>query len=414
MHSNQELLAKIESFSSKVIELQQWLVSIPALGPDHGGDGELKKAEYVEQVLADIGFDEIRRYDAPDERVSSKKRPNIVAKIFGKNRAQTIWVCSHLDVVPAGDLAKWSSDPFQLVVDGDKLIGRGTEDNHQGLVSSLMAAKGLREAGVTPECSVGLLIVSDEETGSGYGLGHLLRHQQDIFQRGDWFIVPDAGDPLGETIEVAEKSVYWLKFHILGKQCHASTPQQGVNAMRAGAHLIVELEKLAQHFPTRDLLYDTPQSTFEPTKKEANIPNINTIPGDDVFYLDCRILPIYPLSQVDQVIQEIIQGIEKKFGVRVIVTTVQKEEAAPPTPSDAPVVRALTAAIRQVSGKEEKIIGIGGGTVAALLRRAGFPAVVWSTLDDVCHQPNEYARISSTLSDAAVMATVFTQKTSEA
>ena len=183
-------------------------------------------------------------------------------------------------------------------------------------------------------------------------------------------------------------------------------PEQGVNAMRAGAHLIVELERLAERFAVRNPLYEPPQSTFEPTKKEANIPNINTIPGEDVFYLDCRVLPEYPLAQVDELVAEIARGVEQRFGVEIHVSTVQKEEAAPPTPAEAPAVRALASAL-QTMGKEVKIIGIGGGTVAALLRRAGHQAVVWSQIDDVCHQPNEYSRISGTLADATALAVLF-------
>ena len=46
----------------------------------------------------------------------------------------TLWTVGHMDVVPVGDLNLWSGDPFTLRVDGDTLIGRGVEDNHQGIV----------------------------------------------------------------------------------------------------------------------------------------------------------------------------------------------------------------------------------------------------------------------------------------
>jgi succinyl-diaminopimelate desuccinylase len=51
-------------------------------------------------------------------------------------------------------------------------------------------------------------------------------------------------------------------------------------------------------------------------------------------------------------------------------------------------------------------VGVGGGTVAAFLRRAGHPVVAWSTLQGLAHQPNEYALISSTMKDAQVMTLV--------
>jgi len=309
-----------------------------------------------------------------------------------------------MDVVPEGDLEKWDSDPFVLKVDGNALIGRGVEDNHQGLVSGLLAVKALKESGELPSVNVALAIVADEETGSHYGLEYLVTHHKELFKKDDLIIVPDAGDPTGNTIEVSEKSILWIKFSITGKQCHASTPQFGINAHRAGANLVVELDKLHELFPVRDEVYDTPFSTFEPTKKESNVPNVNTIPGDDVFYLDCRVLPNYSLEEVEQAIRGMVDKISTTFNVQIEMSYPQKEEAAQPTKADAPVVRLLADALFTVKGQKPEIIGIGGGTVAAFFRRAGYPAVVWSTIEDTCHQPNEVSLISSTLTDAKVFA----------
>jgi len=342
-------------------------------------------------------------------RVPDGNRPNLLAKIFGKNHEKTVWVMAHLDIVPPGDLSKWESDPYVLKVEGDKLIGRGTEDNHQALVSALLAIKAIKEEGILPENGIGLAIVSDEETGSGFGLQYIMDHHKEEFRRDDLIIVPDAGDPKGITIEIAEKGILWMKIRTQGKQCHASTPELGNNAHRAAAHLAIDLDSLYKIFSARDETFDPPISTFEPTKKEANVPNINTIPGDDIFYLDCRILPNYPLREVEAKIREIADKVKRRFSVKIDLSIVQGADAAPPTSPDAPVVRILSEAIRKVTGQEAKTIGIGGGTVAALFRRAGLPAAVWGTIEDAAHQPNEYSRISNTIQDAKVLAYVMLQ-----
>ena len=409
MNSLENVLKRIDEYRDVLIDWQKNLVSIKALGPESGGDGELEKSHYVLKLLNDIGFDDIETIEAPDERVSSKTRPNFLAKIYGENRHRTVWVLSHMDVVPEGDLKFWHSNPFELVVDGDKLIGRGVEDNHQGLVCGFLAAKALREEGIMPKVNVGLAIVADEENGSKFGLDYVLKHHAQHFGKNDLIIVPDAGDPEGRTIEVSEKSIMWIRFHVKGKQCHASTPQFGINAHRAAANLAVQLDKLYGLFPDKDDVYDTPYSTFEPTKKEANVPNINTIPAEDVFYLDCRILPNYALKDVEKAILEIVQDVQIKFKVEIDISYPQKEQAAPPTSADAPVAQALALAIQKVKNKQPETIGIGGGTVASFFRRQGLPAVVWGTIADTCHQPNEYALISNTLDDAKVLATVFLQ-----
>ncbi len=402
-----QIVQCLESYPEKVIEIQRKLVAIPALAPENGGQGERDKAEYVKGLLQQIGVDEIKELNAPDPRVSCGYRPNLLAKYFGEHTDRTVWVMAHLDVVPPGDLKLWSGDPFTLRVEGDRLIGRGVEDNHQGLISAMLALKAIKGLNIKPLYNIGLAIVADEETGSKYGLQYLMDKHGDEFRPKDLFIVPDAGDALGQQIEIAEKSILWLKIKVLGKQCHASTPGLGINAHRAAAHLTVKLDRLKEIFAAKNDLFDPPESTFEPTKKEANVPNINTIPPEDIFYLDARVLPQYPLQMVEKKIREMADEIENTFGVKIVLEPCQYAEAAPPTKEDSAGVIALKKAIEAIRGLEAKCVGIGGGTVAAIFRRAGYDAAVWSTLDDTAHQPDEFASIKNTIDDAKVLAHVF-------
>ncbi len=292
---------------------------------------------------------------------------------------------------------------------GDFLYGRGVEDNHHGIVSSFFAVKALQEEGIPPYYSVGLIFVSDEETGSQKGLKHVLKKKRNLFKAEDLIIVPDAGNPEGTLIEVAEKSLLWLKFTLTGKQCHGSRPDLGINTLRGTAHLIMSLEKLPRFFNKKDLRFDVPTSTFEPTQKEANVPNINTIPGQDIFYLDCRVLPEYPLKKVVEKIKETASEVEKKTGVRISIEVVNAVQAPPATEVHAPVVKALQAAIGKVYHKQALARGIGGATVAAFFRAAGLPAAVWSASSESAHQPNEFCRLSHLIKDAQVFAYIFCQ-----
>jgi succinyl-diaminopimelate desuccinylase len=201
-----------------------------------------------------------------------------------------------------------------------------------------------------------------------------------------------------------------LKFETLGKQTHGSMPEKGINAFKAASFLAAELNTLYDIFPAKDPVFDPPISTFEPTKKEANVPNINTIPGEDVFYMDSRILPNYEVADVQAKIKEIVAGIEARFKVKITIEEHQKALAAPPTPAKAAVVMALGKAIKAVYGKEGKPMGIGGGTVAALFRHEGFEAACWSRLDETAHQPNEYCIIDNMVGDAKVFAHIFLQE----
>lgn len=394
----------LESSAQTIIDLQRALVGIPALGPLNGGPGEKDKTEFLKSYLKDMGFAEIREMRAPDPAVPCGYRPSLAAVIPGRNTAKTFWVISHTDIVPPGDLALWNGDPYTLKVDGDILIGRGVEDNHQGIVSSLAVAKALLDLKVTPDINYGVLLVADEETGSKYGLDYVVKAHPELFAPGDLFLVPDFGEPTSEMIEIAEKSMLWLKVIVEGKQCHASTPKAGINSLLAASAFITQVPKLHQLFDRQDALFDPPHSTFQPTKKEANVENINTIPGRDVFYLDCRVMPGYDLDEIMAAIRAIGDSVEREHGVTISYEYVQREQAALPTPADSEIVVKLMSAVRSVFGNNPKLQGIGGGTVAAYLRRAGHHAAVWSTLMHNAHQPNERSSISCSIKDAKVMA----------
>jgi succinyl-diaminopimelate desuccinylase len=400
------LLEQLSMYEELVLEWQTALTEIPAIGPENSGNGEARKSKIIKKLLDDIGMDEFIELNAPDSRVPDGYRPNLLARLKGYSSERTLWIMSHMDIVPEGDKQLWESDPFHATVKDGKIYGRGTEDNQQGIISSLLLFKVLKDQHVIPPFDLGLAIVSDEEAGSEYGIQYVLQNRPDLFRKTDWIIIPDAGNEDGTMIEVAEKSILWVKFEIKGKQTHASTPEKGINAHTAGAHLIIGMENLYKHFNQSDPVYDPPISTFEPTKKEPNVGNINTIPGHDVVYFDCRLLPAYSLDSLKTRIQQICREVETQFYVKISISYVQDVSAPPPTPADTPVAVALKQAVRAVLNREAKSIGIGGGTVAAYFRKAGLAAVCWCTVDDTLHSPNEYCRIENVLNDAKVFAHV--------
>ena len=406
----------LEDHVEEMVDLQAALTAVPALGPEHGGQGEWNKARLLEDYLTEHGIPPAEHYDTPDDRVPEGTRPNFLVRLPGSHPAPRMWVMTHLDVVPPGDrnpdgsYAGWDSDPFVVQREGDRLIGRGVEDNQQDLVASVFALRALLECGVEPCVPACLLFVSAEETGSDYGLNYLLREHAELFTKEDVILVPDGGSEDGSLIEVAEKSVLWLRFRVMGKQSHGSMPHKARNALRATARLICRLDAgLKERYGTPDELYSPPTSTFEPTMHERNVPNVNTIPGSGVFCFDCRILPQYALDDVLAYVRSGMAQVDAEVGTHTELEIMTRIDASPAVPSDTAAVRMLKAALRDVHGIEARPMGIGGSTVAVGFRRAGYPAVVWSKCEGTAHQANESCLISNMLGDAKVFAHVFAQ-----
>jgi len=399
---------KIDGMKDYVLDLQRNMTRLPAISPFSGGKGELKRAAYLEAELKKLKFDEVIRIDAPDTRAEGGVRPNLIAKYYGENKNKTLWLMAHTDIVPEGNVADWKTNPFELALDadGDTFYGRGVEDNQQAVVAALAAARAIMEEGKRPQVNLGIMLLADEETASDYGIKYVVEKHRDLFGKDDAFIVQDSGDIEGKTIEIAEKTVYWLKLTTEGKAAHASRPQDGINAFVAGSALALALRKnLYAKFDRKDELFSPAISTFEPTKKEANVPNINNIPATDVFYLDCRILPSYDIKDIDAEVSKIVKEIEAEYKVKINIETLQKQ-ASLPTAADAGLVKCYADAVRKVNNIEPKIIGIGGGTFAAYVRNMGLPAVVAGRIYGSLHAPNEKASIKFTLCDAKIIAHV--------
>ena len=390
---------------SQIIELQTLLTSIPAIAPEGGGDGETRKCDALEAWLRDKGFESVERFEAPDSRVSSGKRPSLVVTIPGKDDSQRIWVMAHIDVVPVGDPKLWNTDPWTVVEKDGCIYGRGVEDNQQGLCSAVFAALYYLRNNIVPAHTVKLLFAADEENGSTYGAIWLI-HNTSLFRKNDLILIPDGGDSKGCTIEIAEKNLLWLSIHVMGKQTHGSRPDNGANACLAANALALKLNGLEKFFDKRDPLFEPDYSTFQPTKREKNVDSINIIPGEDWFCMDCRILPCYTLEQVLEQVNLCCRQIEKDYRVKIEYTTPQKSES-PATPVDSVVAQKLAQSIKRVHNLEPRFIGIGGGTVGAEFRREGIDAVVWSTLDDQAHQPNEYCIIDNLIKDSMTLVDLF-------
>jgi succinyl-diaminopimelate desuccinylase len=288
----------------------------------------------------------------------------------------------------------------------DRRIEVSVDDVVSGatLVSAIIAALALIKQGVSPNRTVKLLFAADEENGSTYGIKWMLENYPDLFRKNDLVLIPDSGNEEGSVIQIAEKSHVWLKFTTKGLQAHAAAPDSGINAYIAAADLTVRLHfELSQKFCEKDPLFTPDYSTFQPTKKEPNVPNINTIPGEDVFYCDMRILPCHPVDDVLKEVDRIKSDVEEKYRVTITYDIGQRNES-PPTSPDSPLIKFLSKSVEEIYKVKTTNVGIGGGTFAAFLRKTGIDCAVWARFEHTAHQPNEYALLDNILGDAKVMA----------
>ncbi len=380
-----------------IVNVANQIIPVVSISPFSGGEGEKERADVIEKILRDLGHENFHRYDITDDY--GKTRSNVVLKVG--NLERTIWFISHIDTVPPGNTSEWKYPPFKVTVENGRMYGRGTGDNGQAVFLSLLLLKYLKAEKLA--YNLGLAFVADEETGNRYGIQHLI--SKNVFGKNDLFIVPDSGTSDGLEIEVAEKSIIWLKITVKGKQYHASQPSEAINTSREGMKFVLKVDQfLHEKYDSLNDVFNPPYSTFEPTKHEKNGENVNTIPGEDIFYMDCRILPKYDLDLIMDDIQEVAREFEKDSRARIHIEAVQKEQAPLATSTDSEVYKLLARAIKENTGSEPHAVGIGGGTCAKFFREKGLDAVVWSTADDeVYHKIDEYCVIDYILKDRKII-----------
>ncbi len=401
MKSSFEPLSRaIDAQKGEMVKTLSEMIAIKAVSTKSGGEGETARADFLEAILNKWGL-KVKRYTYKDD--VSVKRTSLVSKLG--NRERTIWIIGHIDTVAEGDRSLWKTDPFKASVVGDRIYGRGANDDGQSVVSGMYALKVLKESGLEPKYNYGLVLAANEEEGSKFGMQMLMKEK--LFGKGDMFIVPDWGKPDGSAIEIGEKGLLWLKLTVTGKQAHASAPADGVNAFRYMIRFLGQVdERLHKKYTKRNPLFGPDYSTFEMTKHEKNVDSTNILPGKDVAYIDCRVLPDYKLDEVLSDVKEIAAK-EEFRQVKIEIDIVNREDPAPLTDKDSQIVKMLSEALVDLHGIDAKLVGIGGGTCAAFPRKAGMQAAVWSTIEEIAHQPNEFAKISDMVSDAKILAYIF-------
>jgi len=383
-----EIFRKIDDSRSEMITFLGDIIREPAIGPESGGGGELGKAGIIEKHLHKFGIGEVRRYDAPDPDVSSGIRPNIEVVLKGKSPGPRIVVISHMDVVAPGSRDDWVTEPFEIIVKDGKAYGRGVEDNGQSITASIYAAKVLRDLNIQSPRDVVLFFVSDEEETNEKGIKFIV--EKGLIEKDDLVLVPDHGEPEGRLIDITEKAIMWIKVTVRGEQCHASLPLNGKNAFRASMIFGSRVDTLLhERFSAQDPNFDHHFSSFEPTRREPRQTGINVLPGEDIFYFDCRLLPVHSSREVLEVMNNVARTVEEETGTTIFLEPVLEEITENPTTDEAPIVKMLSDAIYQVHGKAAVTGGISGGTCAAILRNAGYKVAVWETIENQAHSPNE-------------------------
>ncbi len=344
-------------------DLASALVAIESENPP---GNERAVAEFVVDWFAGEGI------DATLVEEPSAERAQAVAEVGGGSgdAGPTLVLNGHTDVVPAGDPAAWSHDPFGGEIDGSRLYGRGSADMKTGLAVAMLAARDLAddiEAGDLPG-SIVVHAAMGEETGDP-GTRTLIERGWG----GDCAVVLE---PTGFRVGTSAKGVTTFRVGVDGEASHASHPDQGANAVDEARPVLDAVDGYDARLREREhALVGRAYATV--TEIEAGTDsNMAVVPDRADLLLDRRVLPGETYDEVEAEVETLLAEVEQEAGVETDLELVQHYAAA-----GIDTDHALAEPFRRLSGETAGASGEPWGLEAATdareFVRAGIPAIIW-------------------------------------
>jgi succinyl-diaminopimelate desuccinylase len=319
----------------------------------------------------------------------------------------------HFDVVPAGN--GWTMDPFCGEVRDGRLYGRGACDMKAGLAAAVFAAVAIQRAGVRHAAPIEISGTVDEESGGFAGVAWLAERGWIDRDRTSAVIIPE---PFGvDRICVGHRGVYWFEVVAHGRIAHGSMPFLGVSAIDAMSRFL-ELVRaelgplLAGRITSMPVVPEgARQATINVNGIDGGQP-VSAVPSPCVAdqcraVFDRRFLPEEGLARARAEIQALLEkagalvpGVRFTLADRMIVDPTQ-------TPDGAPVIAALTDAIREVVGRQAELVASPGTYDQKHVDRiAGVPHCVAYGPGELtlAHQPDEYCDVGAIIQATKVLA----------
>jgi succinyl-diaminopimelate desuccinylase len=215
------------------IALTQDLIRCPSVTPAEAGALDL-----LQGVLEELGF---VCHRLPFQEDGTDRVDNLYARLG--TAAPNLCFAGHTDVVPVGQAASWSTDPFAATVRDGMLIGRGASDM-KGAIAAWVAAVSRRLTSVGPvPGSISLLITGDEEGPSVNGTKKMLPALAELGERIDHCITGEPTNPtaLGTMMKIGRRGSLNGFITARGIQGHTGYPHLADNAAHRLTRMLASL-----------------------------------------------------------------------------------------------------------------------------------------------------------------------------
>ena len=337
-------------------------------------DHELQVAKYLQRLFA--------KYEITAKLLPlAANRTDLVAEIG--SGAPVLGVSGHMDVVTAGELTQWHSDPFTLKERDGHLYGRGATDMKSGLTALVIAMITIQQNHLLKRGTIRLMATAGEEVGEQGS-----RYLKDQGYMDDVAALLIA-EPTGYRIATAHKGSMDIELTSHGIAAHSSMPEQGYNAIDPLMKLLVQANQTFRN--TDKVNTELGRLTFNTTVFNGG-DQVNSIPAQASAKVNVRTIPEFNNDLVAGRLEKMV-AVANRAGAKLKLDIYMSQPSIQTT-GDSRFVHLAQQIGSQYAGQAVPTFALNPVTDASNLvvdKGPQFPLAVFGPGNDTPHQVNEYA-----------------------
>ena len=362
------------------IAYTQALVRCQSVTPAEGG-----ALRFLESLLASAEFSCHR---LPFSAPGTPDVDNLFARIGGGG--PHLCFAGHTDVVPTGDVSRWSHPPFGGVIADGYLYGRGAVDMKGNIACFLAAALDfLADPARLGQGSISLLITGDEEGPAVNGTVKVLEWMAATGHTPTACLVGEPSNPerLGDAIKIGRRGSLNGRLEVRGKQGHAAYPQMANNPIRGLTRVAAALQALRLDEGTEAFS----PSNLEIVAIETGNPAYNVIPATVEARLNVRYNDRHTAQSLEALIRAEALAALAGSGLELEATFSGNADAFVTKPG--PLVDTMIAAIQTETGRTP-VLSTSGGTSDARFVKDYCPVIEFGLVNKSIHAIDERVAVA--------------------
>ena len=360
------------------IRFTQELIKIPSITPR-----DLGAMNVVTKHLKKLGFKcKLMSF----QKKGTEKIINLYAR-YG-NKSPNLCFAGHTDVVPAGDLAAWSIDPFKAKIKKGYLFGRGVSDMKGGIGCFISAVSQFLNQNKKFNGSISFLITGDEEGIAVNGTRRVVEYLKKKKEKIDFCIVgePSNRSKLGQMIKNGRRGSITTYLTVKGKQGHIAYPSEALNPATPIIKILDELKSKS---------LDKGNKNFQPSNLEITKIHIdnevdNVIPAKASATFNIRYNNLHTFNSLKKRILKTIKKIEKKFKCKTEVKFISTGVSFLTKPNK--TVKKIQRIIQKETRQKTKLSTSGGTSDARFIKDIA-PCIEFGLVGNTMHQVDERSSI---------------------